>query len=63
MQTQCVGNATKTKSKNSSTSLEAERIKQEVDNGDNSIGAETETTAKSIATTELEAVVQAKGWR
>ena len=55
---------TKTKTKSSEIPSPIEHAKPlAVDNGDNSIGAETETTAKSIATTELEAVVQAKGWR
>ena len=57
-------NAINSKSKNSEIPSPLEHAKPlAVDNGDNSIGAETETTTKSIATTELEAVVQAKGWR
>jgi uncharacterized protein YdaU (DUF1376 family) len=61
MQTQCVGNATKTNSKNSSTSLEAESVKQEVDNGDNANEADRDTTSNCAATSaELKANIQRK---
>jgi hypothetical protein len=54
------GNAINRESKNTSTSLEAERVKQEVDNGENSNGAEPETTTKSIATNELATLIKHK---
>ena len=62
MQTQCVGNTTKTKTKNSELPSPKEHAKPlAVDNGDNSIGAETKTTTKCAATSEeLKAKIQRK---
>jgi uncharacterized protein YdaU (DUF1376 family) len=61
MQTQCVGNTTKTKTKNSEIPSPLEHAKPlAVDNGENSIGAELETTTKSIATDELSSIIKSK---
>jgi len=63
MQTQCDGNATKTKSKNSEYSLPLEHAKPlAVDNGENSNGEAVPATTRSTGTGELKAALRAKGW-
>ena len=64
MQTQCVGNATKTKTKNSEIPSPLEHAKPpDVDEVDKLFRPSPETTSKSIASGELDALVEAKGWR
>jgi hypothetical protein len=55
------GNAINSKSKNSEIPSPLEHAKPlAVDNGENSIGAERETTTKSIATDELSSLIKSK---
>jgi uncharacterized protein YdaU (DUF1376 family) len=63
MQTQCVGNASYSHSKNSVLPSPLEHAKpQNVDNGDNDFGNPDKSTKPSAGSAELKAALRAKGW-